>query len=89
MQISQPFWKGLVLGPYSPTILKNVICLIRQMFLYLEPFECNTASDWLTHTGYFLYLEPFECNTASDWLTHTGYFLYLEPFECNTASDWL
>ena len=34
------------LGPYSPTILKNILCLVLQMFLYLAAFECNTTSDW-------------------------------------------
>ena len=36
--------------PYSPTILMNVLCLILQIYLYLEAFECNTTSDWLNHT---------------------------------------
>ena len=40
----------LHLGPYSPTILKNILCLILQIFLVLEAFECNTTSDWLNHT---------------------------------------
>ena len=35
------------MGPYSPTILKNVLCLDLQNFLYLEKFECNITSDWL------------------------------------------
>ena len=38
------------LGLYSSTILQNVVCLILQIFLYLEAFECNTTSDWLHHT---------------------------------------
>ena len=33
----------------SPTILKNVLCLILQIFLFLEEFECYTTSDWLKH----------------------------------------
>ena len=37
------------LGPYSPTILKNVLGLVLQIILYSEAFECNTASDWLNH----------------------------------------
>ena len=32
-------------GPYSPTILENILVL--QNFLYLAEFECNTTSDWL------------------------------------------
>ena len=36
-------------GPYSPTIFKNVLCLVLQIFLYLAVFECNTTSDWLNH----------------------------------------
>ena len=31
--------------PYSPTILKNVLCL----FPKICKFECNTTSDWLNH----------------------------------------
>ena len=38
-------------GLYSPTILKNVLCLVLQIFRYLAAFECNRTSDWLTHTG--------------------------------------
>ena len=34
-------------GLYSPTILKNVLSLVLQIFQYLEAFECNTTSDWL------------------------------------------
>ena len=34
-------------GPYSPTILKNVLSPVPQIFRYLETFECNTTSDWL------------------------------------------
>ena len=37
-------------GPYSPAILKNIFCLILQIFPVLEAFECNTFSDWLNHT---------------------------------------
>ena len=33
--------------PYSPTILKNVLCLVVQIFLYLATFEWKTISDWL------------------------------------------
>ena len=32
------------------TILKNILSLVFQIFLYLETFECNTISDWLNHT---------------------------------------
>ena len=37
--------------PYSPTILKFILSLVVQIFLHLEAFECNIASDWLNHTG--------------------------------------
>ena len=37
-------------GPSSPTILKNTLCLILQIVLVLEAFECNTPSDSLNHT---------------------------------------
>ena len=37
-------------GPYSPTILENVLCLILKNFQYLAAFECNTTSDWLNYT---------------------------------------
>ena len=37
-------------GPYSPTILQNVLSLVLQIFLYLTAFEYNTTSDWLHHT---------------------------------------
>ena len=34
---------------YSPTvILEDVLGLFLQMFLYLEAFESNTSSDWLS-----------------------------------------
>ena len=36
---------------YSPTILENILCPVLQILLYLAAFECNTTSDWLTHTG--------------------------------------
>ena len=36
-------------GPYSPTILKNVLSLVLQIFLYLAAFKCNKTSDWLNH----------------------------------------
>ena len=39
-----------ILGPYSPTILKNVIGLFLRTVLELEGFESNTASDWLNQT---------------------------------------
>ena len=38
------------LGPYSPTILENILGLVLQIFLYLEAFECNTTSDWLNRS---------------------------------------
>ena len=31
--------------PYSPTILKNALSLVLQIFLYFEAFECNTISE--------------------------------------------
>ena len=34
---------------YSPTILKNIVSLVLQTFLYLEAFDCITTSDWLKH----------------------------------------
>ena len=37
-------------GPSSPTILKKVLCLVLQIFLYLISFECKKSSDWLSHT---------------------------------------
>ena len=37
-------------GPYSLTILWKVLCLILQIFLSSEAFECNTTSDWLNRT---------------------------------------
>ena len=33
------------LGPYSTTILKNILCLFLQDFPF--KFECNPTSDWL------------------------------------------
>ena len=44
--------KGLISeqGPYSPTILKNVLkSCSPDFFQYLAAFECNTTSDWLNH----------------------------------------
>ena len=41
-----------VQGPYSQPILKNVLSLVLQSFLYLEAFDCNTTSGWLNHTVY-------------------------------------
>ena len=32
---------------YCVVMGKNVLCLILQIFLYLEVFECNTTSEWL------------------------------------------
>ena len=37
-------------GPCAPTILLNVLCLILQIFLFSEAFQCYTTSDWLNHT---------------------------------------
>ena len=34
-------------SPYSPTILKNVLSLVLDIFQYLKTFECNTTSNWL------------------------------------------
>ena len=36
-------------GPYSPSIPKNILSLVPQIFLYLAAFECNATSDWLKH----------------------------------------
>ena len=36
--------------PHSTTILENILSLVPQTFLYLEAFECNTTSGYLTHT---------------------------------------
>ena len=51
---NQPSWllslAALVQGSYLPTILKNVLCLVLQIFLYLAAFECDTTSDWLNYT---------------------------------------
>ena len=54
------YGKGLKVGlnesvkhnrvPYLPTILENVLCLILQIFLYLEAYECTTTSEWLNLT---------------------------------------
>ena len=35
--------------PYSPTILKNILSPVPQIFLYSEAFKCKTTSDWLYH----------------------------------------
>ena len=34
-------------GPFLPTFLENVLCLILQTFLCLATFECNAIYDWL------------------------------------------
>ena len=41
-----------MMGPYLPTILKDILCLNLQIFFFLclAAFECNTTSDWLNHT---------------------------------------
>ena len=46
------FTIGRKRGLYSPTIIKNILCLILQVFCFQfsEVFECNTTSDWLNHT---------------------------------------
>ena len=44
----KPFPKQ-ALGQYSSTILKNVLSLVLQIFLYLVAFECNTTLDGLNH----------------------------------------
>ena len=36
-----------ILGPYSLTILENLISLVLHTFIYLESFLTNTTSDWL------------------------------------------
>ena len=38
------------LGLYSPPILKNILSIVIQIFIYLEAFESNTNSDFLNHT---------------------------------------
>ena len=38
------------MGPYSPTILQNILSLVLQSCLDKAAFECNTTSDWLNHT---------------------------------------
>ena len=43
-------WTKIDTGRYSPTILKNVLSLFIQIFLYVEAFEGNKTSDWLNHT---------------------------------------
>ena len=35
------------MGLYSPTILEKILSFVPQIFVYLEAFECNTASGWL------------------------------------------
>ena len=66
---------------YSPTILKNIPCLILQFFLYREAFECNTISDWLNHTVYpirscvtfqFANLGEIDKDYSGGWLVNTG-----------------
>ena len=37
-------------GRYLTKMLKNVPCLVLQIFLYLEAFESNNTPDWLIHT---------------------------------------
>ena len=36
---------SLHLGPYLPTILKNILSLFLQIFQYLEAFESNITSE--------------------------------------------
>ena len=38
-----------VQGRYSSTILKNVLSLVHQIFLYLAAYEFNITFDWLNH----------------------------------------
>ena len=38
-------------GQYSPTILKNILCLFLQDFVNCK-FKCNTTSDWLCRTRF-------------------------------------
>ena len=40
---------GKDLCPYSLTILRNVLGLVLQIFLYLAVFDCSTPSNWLNH----------------------------------------
>ena len=46
-QSEQCTWVGSVQdsGSYSPVVLKNILNLVLQIFVYLEVFECNTTSD--------------------------------------------
>ena len=37
-------------GPNSLTMLKKILCLVLQNFLYLAVFKCNTTSNWLNRT---------------------------------------
>ena len=46
MQTTNQKYQGL----YLPIILKKVLSLVLQIFLYLAEFECNITSDWLNHT---------------------------------------
>ena len=37
-------------GPYSPSILENVLSLVLKILSSLEAFECYATSDWPNHT---------------------------------------
>ena len=38
-------------GPYSPTILKNLLCLVLQICQYLAAFECKTTSEVVLYSN--------------------------------------
>ena len=48
-------------GPYSPTILKNILAFSQQNFLYLEALERSTASGWQNHMIYSIKCVTFKC----------------------------
>ena len=43
-------------------ILKNILSLVLQIFLYLDAYECNAASDWLNPRF-----------SQSDFVLHTNF----------------
>ena len=62
--------------PYSPKILENIHSLFLQILLYLDAFESNTTSDWLSQSE-VVFLSNLqnpgrkdkECST--EWLINT------------------
>ena len=50
----------LDLGMYSSTILKNDLCLVLQIFLYLSALECNTTYDWLNRINQKCYIQSYK-----------------------------